>query len=277
MKDYFEYAGKICVVTGAASGMGKATAEMLVDLGAVVYAIDYQPIHVDGIKASIVADISKKEEIDAAFAEVPETIDSFFGIAGVSGQKHSFVDMNVINFLANKYMVETYLDSRMNDGGTIAFVTSLAGLHWEKHIEETCKYVEVKGWDETKALIEEAGKNEKVVQMGYFFSKRLMSHYAAAIVEHFSKRSIRVNYTMPAGAKTGLTDDFAKMMGGEENLVTGMTKRLSTSEENASALVFLNSPMGGYINGVGLIIDYANTVPEMLKQRKQEYNFPLFS
>jgi NAD(P)-dependent dehydrogenase (short-subunit alcohol dehydrogenase family) len=32
MKDYFGYTGKICVVTGAASGMGKAAAEILVDL-----------------------------------------------------------------------------------------------------------------------------------------------------------------------------------------------------------------------------------------------------
>ena len=30
MKDYLGYTGKVCVVTGAASGMGKATAEMLV-------------------------------------------------------------------------------------------------------------------------------------------------------------------------------------------------------------------------------------------------------
>ena len=33
MKDYFGYQNKNVVVTGASSGMGKATAEMLVDLG----------------------------------------------------------------------------------------------------------------------------------------------------------------------------------------------------------------------------------------------------
>ena len=37
MKDYFGYKDKVCVVTGASSGMGKATVEMLVDLGASCY------------------------------------------------------------------------------------------------------------------------------------------------------------------------------------------------------------------------------------------------
>lgn len=33
MKDYFGYQEKVVIVTGASSGMGKATAEILVDLG----------------------------------------------------------------------------------------------------------------------------------------------------------------------------------------------------------------------------------------------------
>ena len=48
MKDYLGYTGKVCVVTGAASGMGKATAEMLVDLGARVYALDWAEVKVEG-------------------------------------------------------------------------------------------------------------------------------------------------------------------------------------------------------------------------------------
>ena len=48
MKDYLGYTGKVCVVTGAASGMGKATAEMLVDLGAMVYALDWAEVKVEG-------------------------------------------------------------------------------------------------------------------------------------------------------------------------------------------------------------------------------------
>ena len=50
MKYYFGYQNKNVVVTGASSGMGKATAEMLVDLGAKVYALDWNECDVKGIK-----------------------------------------------------------------------------------------------------------------------------------------------------------------------------------------------------------------------------------
>ena len=57
MKDYLGYTGKVCVVTGAASGMGKATAEMLVDLGAMVYALDWAEVKVEGITAYLHTDL----------------------------------------------------------------------------------------------------------------------------------------------------------------------------------------------------------------------------
>lgn len=83
MKDYFGYQDQVVVVTGAASGMGKATAEMLVDLGAKVYALDWQKVEVEGIEKQIQVDLSQKESIDQAFMNIPEHIHSFFGIAGV--------------------------------------------------------------------------------------------------------------------------------------------------------------------------------------------------
>ena len=53
MKDYFGYKDKVCVVTGASSGMGKATLEMLVDLGASCYAVDFNTCDVKGFKKKI--------------------------------------------------------------------------------------------------------------------------------------------------------------------------------------------------------------------------------
>ena len=44
MQDYWGYKGKKCVVTGGSSGMGRAAAEMLVDLGAEVYGLDVRRV-----------------------------------------------------------------------------------------------------------------------------------------------------------------------------------------------------------------------------------------
>lgn len=40
MKDYFGYSGKTCVVIGGATGIGRATVEALVELGAKVYVLE---------------------------------------------------------------------------------------------------------------------------------------------------------------------------------------------------------------------------------------------
>ena len=50
MKDYFGYKDKVCVVTGAASGIGRSTVDLLLDMGAVVYAIDIKDVEIPGVK-----------------------------------------------------------------------------------------------------------------------------------------------------------------------------------------------------------------------------------
>lgn len=91
MKDYFGYAGRNVVVIWASSGMGKATAEILVDLGAKVYTLDWNECLIEGIEKYVHVDLSKKESIDEAMKILPQIIDSFFGIAGVPGLKNDFL------------------------------------------------------------------------------------------------------------------------------------------------------------------------------------------
>lgn len=63
MKDYFGYTGKNVVVTGAASGMGRAAAAMLVDLGAKVYALDWHECDVKNIAAFVHVDLSNRDSM----------------------------------------------------------------------------------------------------------------------------------------------------------------------------------------------------------------------
>ena len=56
MNNVLGYEGATVVVTGAASGMGAATAKILVDLGADVTAIDLKPTEVP-VKRSLEVDL----------------------------------------------------------------------------------------------------------------------------------------------------------------------------------------------------------------------------
>lgn len=277
MKDYFGYKGKTVVVTGASSGMGKATAEMLVDLGAKVYALNRSEVKVDGIKKYISTDLSNKESIDEAFKIIPEHIDSFFGIAGASGVHTDFLTTVKIDLISNKYITENILSKRMKEGGSIAYMTSIAGNGWE--LEGNAKYylpvVESFGWDEAVEIIEESPLVFLPGNFGYSFSKLAMHYLVAKYQALFASKKIRVNAVLPGSTNTGLKDDFIKLIGSEENLLkyTGYAQRLATSEEMAKPIVFLNSDMASYTSGELMIVDYGTSIESKAKIKQNIAGF----
>ncbi len=266
MKDYFGYAGKICVVTGAASGMGKATAEMLVDLGAKVYALDWATVNIEGIEKYICTDLSQKDSIDKAFEAIPQQIDSFFGIAGVSGAKCDFITTTKIDLISNKYICEEILVNRMSEGGSIAFMTSTAGIGWEKEGNKKVylPLLKAKGWQASVEVLEKSILRHLPGTLGYPFSKLAMNYYVAQLQKEFASTGIRVNAVLPGSTDTGLKDEFTKMVGGETELLKhcGYAHRLAKSEEMAKPIVFLNSVMASYISGELMIVDYGSTIEE---------------
>ena len=263
MKDYFGYQNKNVVVTGASSGMGKATAEMLVDLGAKVYALDWNECDVKGIKQYVHVDLSKKESIDQAMKELPSHIDSYFGIAGVSGMKNDFMTTVSIDFIANKYICEEYLIHSMSENGTIAFMTSTGGNGWENK-----KYyidaILASGWNATVEAIMKTGFQYLPGTLGYPYSKLAMNYYTAYLQKSFASKKIRVNAVLPGSTDTGMKSEFTEMAHGEEGLLShcGYANRLAYSKETAGPIVFLNSEMATYASGVLMEVDYGNTVEE---------------
>ena len=269
MKDYFGYKNKICVVTGAASGMGKATVEMLVDLGAKVYAIDMNECNVDWITKFIKCDLSKKEEIDKAFSEIPEHIDAFFGVAGLSGAKTDYRTTFDCNYTANMYITLNYLKNRMQKGGSIVYCTSTAGLEWKKFKREQNKVVNCKTWEEVQNATEKLA-NSAPSTFAYMYSKRCLSQFACIQAVEFGKKGIRVNNVLPGSTNTGMKQEFQDMVGSEEGLIAeaGLAGRLATSEEMAMPMVFLNSEMATFISGLDMVVDYSDTCLKELKLKK---------
>jgi len=267
MKDYLGYKDKVCVVTGAASGMGKATAEMLVDLGAQVYALDWVETKVEGLAKYIHTDLSKKESIDEAFAHIPAHIDSFFGIAGLSGSKTDFLTTTKVDLIANMHICEAILPDRMSEGGSIGFITSTGGNNWEKEGNKKVylPIVQARSWDGAVEALNGTILPHLPGTLAYPFSKLAMNYYTIQLQAAYAPKGIRVNAVLPGSTDTGLKDEFTAMAGGEEALLshTGYAKRLALSEEMAGPIVFLNSPMASYISGELLRVDYACTAEQV--------------
>ena len=70
MTDILNYEAKVCVVTGAASGMGGACARILVELGAEVIGLDVQDVK-EPVKEAIKLDLMQESSIDQVVAQLP--------------------------------------------------------------------------------------------------------------------------------------------------------------------------------------------------------------
>src|SRR3954447_1375363 len=76
---------KVAVITGAASGIGAATAQLFRSEGATVVGVDLN--EVDGVELSLTADVTDSDAIEAVYARVREeyrSIDILFNNAGIS-------------------------------------------------------------------------------------------------------------------------------------------------------------------------------------------------
>ena len=272
-----DYSGKVCVVTGSASGIGKALCDLLIGLGAQVYGLDRNEYAPAGIQGFIQTDLASKESIDRAFAQMPGRIHCFFGVAGLSGARTDWWTTFAVNFMANKYITETYLESRMESGDAIAYVTSTGGLMWEKWQKEYRKAIDCSSWEEMTAFMKKTTPRNGVGIMAYSLSKRAMNYYTNKKAVELAPKGIRVNAVLPGSTDTGMKQEFEKMAGGKEALLkeNGTAGRLAEPAEMAEPLLFLNSDMARFVSGQLLIVDMANNCQIVLGYKKSRLNVPV--
>lgn len=253
------YEGKICVVTGAASGMGKATAELLVKLNAEVYAMDIKEIDIPGIKKEIRVDLSDKESIDNAVEQLPEKIDCFFSVAGLRGATLPFMTVAKINLIANKYLFEEKLIDRFNENGAIAIVSSAAGANWQ--LDGNMKFfkgiVDIPGWDASCAALEATGLTRANGGLAYVYTKLAVNYLIEKLTGLYGPKHVRVNGLLPGDTLTAFGSEDGK--GVDANNLSpycGHAGRAATAEEMAKPLIFLNSDMASYVSGSFIFADY---------------------
>ncbi|MBU3948007.1 MAG: SDR family oxidoreductase [Proteobacteria bacterium] len=254
MKELFwGYKGKTIVIDGAASGMGLAATEMLLELGAEVYALDIKEVPVK-VKKCILVDLGKKASIDEALKQLPQKIDSVFCCAGLPGPPFSDIDTVMVNFIGHRHLIENLLP-RLSKGSAIAIISSLGGANWRANLSKYRELLATPGFDEARAWLEaDPARLAAIPGGGYTVSKECINAYVRMKAGELIENGIRINSLSPASTATPLLSAFIAAHG-EELIKRYAIGRYATAEEMGQPLVFLNSDMASFINGVDLQID----------------------
>ncbi|MCJ8159687.1 coniferyl-alcohol dehydrogenase [Sphingomonas sp. LaA6.9] len=250
MSDILGYKGKRVIVTGCFSGMGEATAKLLLELGAEVHGLDYKDSSLPLASFSNV-DLRDPASIEAGVAKIGGKVDALFNCAGLP---NAFPAMDVmkVNFIGLRHLTEQVLPL-MEPGAAIASIASTGGLGWSRRIPTNMEFVTTKGWDAAIAWCE---ANMETVAEGYSFSKENVIVWTQFMGAHLIKKGIRINCTLPSPTQTPMMAAFEATSGKEVvEAAAEPMGRYSTPEEQAGGLVLLNSALGSIINGVVLPVD----------------------
>lgn len=252
MDDVLRYRGKSVVVTGAASGMGQATAQILVDLGATVTALDIKPTTVPVARA-LQIDLRDPQSIDEVAASIDGPVDGLFSCAGLPGPPFSEWDTILVNFVGARHLAEQ-LVPKMPEGSAISVISSSAAIGWQDHIKVITGLLETKGFE---AAVEWLTANEKLWSWsGYAYSKYIIDAWVGWWYPELGHLGIRINCINPGPTETAMMPAFQELMGKDTvDQAVGPIGRYSTPEEQAWPLVCLGSPRFSYVGGEVLWTD----------------------
>lgn len=244
----FDLTQKVALVTGASSGMGRATAIALANQGASVIAAARRIDKLDALVTEISAaghkaiavqmDVTKRDEVDAAVDKAVKT----YGKLDILVNNAGYLDYS------------PFLDMKEET--------------WDKVIDTNLKgyfyAAQAAGREMAKTkwgrIINIASIGSGGVGVGF----PMISHYCAskggviglteALAVELGPLGITVNAIGPGGVETEMTQ------GMNDEAKKGMTtrlpiKRFGTSEEIAAAVVYFASEEAAYTTGASLYID----------------------
>ena len=266
MNDILGYKGKNVVITGAASGMGQAAAQLLVGLEAQVYALDIAEVSVP-VAQSIKVDMKDPATLDAALAELPQEVYALFNCAGVPTPPFSALDTMLINFCGLRYLTDALIP-RMSKGGAIASIASTAGMGWKSNVALVNEYLSLdSSFESALQWLEE---HPEAIGDAYGFSKQCIIVYTMSRAKELAQRGIRINCIAPSPTDSGFMDKLkgeGQMPDELIDLFLPSNGRYATGAEMGEPLVLLNSKLASFVSGNNLPVDYGFCAEVYMGQR----------
>jgi NAD(P)-dependent dehydrogenase (short-subunit alcohol dehydrogenase family) len=232
--------GKVCVITGAAGGIGTATAAAFKAEGATVVGVDLRE-EIEGVDLALACDVADEEAVRGMYARARGEfgrVDVLFNNAGISPDDDVSVldtsleawqrvqDVNLRSvFLCCKHGIPHLLDA---GGGSVI---------------NTASFVAVMG--------------AATSQISYTASKGAVLSLSRELGVEFARRGVRVNALCPGPVDTPLLRELyaADPAQAARRLIHVPMGRFAHAREIASAAVFLASDESSYVTASTFMVD----------------------
>jgi NAD(P)-dependent dehydrogenase (short-subunit alcohol dehydrogenase family) len=248
-KHMSDFIGKRYVVTGAASGIGHAVAQQLLDAGAEVYSLDRND-PTAAVTGHVEVDLSNSRSIDSAVEQLEGSFDGLMNVAGVPGTAPADVVL-AVNALAVRQLTESFFD-RLKPGGAVTIVSSTAGFGWPARLEVISDLLSTDSFDDGAAWF----KAHPQQGNAYNFSKEVTTVYTMSMALFAAQNGFRINAVLPGPVETPILRDFEDSMG--KDTIDGLKALLgrhATPRDIADAILFLASDRSRWVNGHALVVD----------------------
>lgn len=241
-----DFAGKVAVVTGAASGIGRATVRAFAARGAAVVAADRAAEVAESVARlpaalAVIMDAGDESDVQRLVAAACDRfggIDIFYANAGISGGTAGIFDASAelwsevlrINLIGPALAIKHAAPRIVaRGGGAILCTASVAGLR------------------------SGAGGTP------YSASKAGVINLVQTAAQQLATSGVRVNAICPGLIETGMTQrafDYVRESGKEDKLgQLNPLRRAGRAQEIAEVALFLASDAASYVNGQAIAVD----------------------